>query len=72
MRNVYSIEYKAFLVRLREARNAANLTQAEVALRLKKPQTFVSKSELGERRLDVIELKHFAKLYKKPLSFFVD
>ena len=39
-----------------EARQAAGLTQAELAARLRRPQSYVSKYESGERRLDVIEL----------------
>lgn len=39
-----------------EARHAAGLTQVELAARLKRPQSFVSKYETGERRLDVVEL----------------
>lgn len=38
-----------------DARETRKLTQAEVAARLDKPQSFVSKYETGERRLDVIE-----------------
>jgi transcriptional regulator with XRE-family HTH domain len=37
-------------------RIAANLSQEEIARRLGRPQSFVSKYELGERRLDVVEL----------------
>jgi transcriptional regulator with XRE-family HTH domain len=37
-------------------RAAAGLTQEELALRLRRPQSFVSKYETGERRLDVVEL----------------
>jgi transcriptional regulator with XRE-family HTH domain len=55
---------------LRVAREEAGLTQMDVARALKVHQSFVSKCESGERRLDVIELQYFAKLYKKPLSYF--
>ena len=37
-------------------RAAAGLTQEEVARRLRRPQSFVSKYETGERRLDIVEL----------------
>lgn len=43
------------LALLKDARTKAKLTQAEVAERLNKPQSFVAKYEGGERRLDVIE-----------------
>lgn len=39
-----------------EAREKAGLTQMAVAKALKKPQSFVSKYECGERSLDVLEL----------------
>ncbi len=60
-----------FLKRLREARQAAGLTQVEVAAKLGRPQSYVSKCESGERRVDVVELQEFAELYKKGLNFFV-
>lgn len=41
--------------RLRAAREGYGVTQQELALKLDKPQSFVSKYETGERRLDVIE-----------------
>jgi len=47
------------------------LSQTQAAAALGKPQSFVSKCEAGERRLDVIELGDFAKLYKRPLTFFL-
>jgi transcriptional regulator with XRE-family HTH domain len=58
--------------RLREARKAAGMTQEKVAEELGRPQSFVSKVETGERRIDPTELKTFAKLYGKPLTFFLD
>lgn len=66
----YIREYKAFLKRLKQARRDAKLTQAQVAQQLSRPQSFVSKSESGERRVDFVELRHFARLYKKPIEFF--
>ncbi len=66
-----SAAYRLFLTRLREARLAAGLTQTDVAARIRRPQSFVSKCESGERRVDVVELHEFAQLYKKDLTFFV-
>jgi transcriptional regulator with XRE-family HTH domain len=63
--------YRQFLRRLRAAREEAGLTQVEVAKALRRPQSFVSKCESGERRVDVVELERFAALYQKPLDFFL-
>ena len=65
-----SERYQAFLQKLRAARTAAGLTQAEVAKKLRRSQTWVSKCELGERRVDFVELEDFANAYGKQLSFF--
>ena len=66
-----SAAYRLFLMRLREARLAAGLTQVQVSTKLRRPQSFVSKCESGERRVDVVELQEFASLYRKDLTFFV-
>jgi transcriptional regulator with XRE-family HTH domain len=70
MPSIYAKEYQRFLKRLKQARVEAGWTQVRVAQRLKLPQTVISKIERGERRLDVAEAAKFAKLYKKPLSYF--
>ena len=62
--------YDRFLVRLCEARRQAGLTQAEVARRLGKHQSFLSKCESGERRVDFVELLVFAELYGVDISYF--
>jgi len=64
-------EYSRFLARLREARIRAGFTQVEVATRLRVPQSFVSKCESGERRVDVVELADFAKVYGKSIAYFL-
>lgn len=56
---------------LKAARQEAGLTQVQVARKLRKPQSFVSYIERGQRRVDFIELLELADLYGKPLTFFV-
>ena len=70
MASIFRAEYRKFLKRLQAARLEAGLTQEEVAKLLGKPQSFISKSESGERRVDVVELRHFAEIYQKPVTYF--
>lgn len=55
VKSIFTGEYEVFLQRLISARKAADITQQELARRLGKPQSFVSKYERRERRLDVVE-----------------
>ena len=71
-RAVHAPAYKRFLRRLRAAREEAGLTQVEVARALKKPQSWVSKSESGERRLDPVEFRALARLYGRTMDAFFD
>jgi transcriptional regulator with XRE-family HTH domain len=57
----FSPAYDRFRRLLIEARQAAGLRQEDVAERLSQPQSYVSKVEQGERRLDVVEFVQFAK-----------
>ena len=59
-KSIWTEEYQQLCTLLRQLRRDAGLTQAEVAHRLDVAQSFVSKYESGERRLDVIELRHVA------------
>lgn len=70
-KSVYSKDYKEIMERLKKARVEAGLSQQTVADKLGKPQSYISKIESGERRLDVAELKKIAEIYKKPVSYFV-
>ena len=56
---------------LRRIRVDAGLTQTELAERLKRPQSFVSKIESGERLLDFLELKEICDAVGIPLTDFV-
>lgn len=61
MKSVRSPAQRALLEAIREARQQAGLTQAEVAKRLKRPQSFVSAYESGDRGIDVLEFLRIAK-----------
>ncbi|AUB34866.1 MAG: helix-turn-helix transcriptional regulator [Nostoc sp. NMS7] len=69
-KSVFSEEYNRFRQLLIEARKAAKLTQAELSAKLELPQSYVSKYERGERRLDVIEFLQVAQVLEiDPLAF---
>ena len=68
----HSNNYGVFRELLIKARKNAQLTQAEVAKELKVPQSFVSKYESGERRLDFTEFMKIADLLKVDIPSFVD
>ena len=70
-RAIYKEEHQKIVERLKTARLEAGLDQVGVAKKLGRTQSYVSKIESGQRRFDVLQLKEFAKLYKKPLDFFI-
>jgi len=70
-KSIYLNEYQKVIKKLQEARAEAGLTQTDVAIKLKKPQSYISKIERNERRIDVAELSILAKIYKKSLDFFI-
>lgn len=71
-KSIYSAEYQRLCAVLRELRHEAGLTQVQIAERLDEPQSFVSKYEAGERRLDVVELHHVTKALEVTLQAVVE
>jgi transcriptional regulator with XRE-family HTH domain len=70
-KTIYSKEHKYIVKQLKRARKEANLSQGEVAKLLHKTQSYISKIESGQRKVDVIQLKEFAKIYKKDINYFI-
>ena len=68
---IRSKEYAIFVEKLQKARLEAGLRQIDVAKKLKRTQSYVSRVEIGEQRLDILELKKFAELYKKDINYFI-
>lgn len=70
-RSIYQDDHKKIVERLKQARLDSGFSQIEVAKKIGKTQSYISKIESGQRRFDVLQLKEFVKLYKKSLDFFI-
>lgn len=62
MRSIHDPRYQDLIKKLIALRESKNVTQVELACRLNKPQSYVSKVEILERRIDVIELIDWLKV----------
>ena len=70
-KSTYTAAYQRLLESLRQARLDAGLKQDQVAKKLQRHQSFVSKIESGERRIDVVELAQLCRLYRRDLASFI-
>jgi transcriptional regulator with XRE-family HTH domain len=64
-------KYQRLLKALREARRGARLTQLDIAAKLGTYASYVSKCESGERRVDIVELAEFCRVYGLKLADFL-
>lgn len=70
-KSTFTSEYSVFRDLLRELRTQKELTQVQLSEALGMPQSFVSKYETGERRLDVIEVRALCSCLGITLSVFI-
>jgi transcriptional regulator with XRE-family HTH domain len=71
-RTIFTPEHRALTAVLRAMREEAGVRQVELAERLDRPQSYVSKYETGERRLDLVELRAICLALDVPLVSAVD
>ena len=71
VKSIQDSAYQVFVDCLRSARREARITQVELASRLGTDQSYVSKYERAERRLDVIELRALCRQFDISLLDFV-
>ena len=71
-KSIHTREYGVLLRLLREARERSGITQVELAAKLGQTQSFVSKIELGDSRLDMIQLRTILTAIGVRLSDFVE
>lgn len=70
-RTIHSKDYETLLEMLRIARESRGITQSDLAKKLSMTQSAVSKCELGERRLDIVQLRDWCRAMKLPFVDFV-
>ena len=70
-KNPYSPQQVKLQELLRQLRLDSGLRQEDLAKRLGRPQSFVSKYESGERRVDVLELREICAVLGASLTEFV-
>ena len=66
-----SDRHRIFQQLFSETREAANVTQAELAQRLGVQRTAITRIELGARRVDIVELQTACEVFRMPLLEFV-
>jgi transcriptional regulator with XRE-family HTH domain len=71
-KTIYSREYAVVLRLLRAAREKAGITQVKLAEKLGLTQSFVSKIERGDRRLDIVQLRTVCQVFGLSLLEFVE
>lgn len=72
-KTIFGGDHRHLVEVLRQAREKSGLTQAELADRVGKDQTFISIIERGQRRVDVLEFVALAKAMKTdPVELFAD
>lgn len=70
-RYIYSQESKVLIEKLKKARTDAGFDQKEAAALVGVSQSYISKVESGQLRIDIFQLKKFAEIYKKNIEYFL-
>jgi transcriptional regulator with XRE-family HTH domain len=70
-KSIYTKTHQKLVNQLIKARKEAGLKQIDAARLLGKTQSYISKIESGQRRIDIVQLKEFARIYKKKLDYFI-
>ncbi len=71
-KTIFTKSHRDLVSRLVKARKLAKLRQIDAAKKLGRTQSYISKIEAGQRRIDTVQLKEFAAIYKKKLRYFIE
>lgn len=70
-KTIFTKTHQDLVSRLVKARKASKLRQEDVAKKLGRTQSYISKIESGQRRIDTVQLKELAAIYKKKIQDFI-
>jgi len=70
-KTIYAKDYKILTAKIKEARKNSGLDQNKAAKLIGRTQSYISKVESGQVRIDVIQLKELAKIYKTNIKHFL-
>ena len=68
---IYNKKYKGIVEKLKKARLQSGYSQVEIAKKMKRPQSHVSKIESGDQQINILELQELATIYKKDIKYFL-
>lgn len=71
MPSVYPNDYRALVKMLVRVRKEKRITQVQLAAAMRVQQSFISKVERGERRLDIAEMLHICELLGVPVTSLI-
>lgn len=70
-KTIFTKEHHLIVERLKQARTEAGIDQIQAAKLTGRTQSFISKLESGQRRIDIVQLKEFCKVYGKTMDYFI-
>jgi len=70
-KTIFTKSHRDLVSRLIKTRKEAKLRQKDVAKKLGRTQSYISKIEAGQRRIDTVQLKELAAIYKKKITYFI-
>ncbi|GGA01158.1 helix-turn-helix domain-containing protein [Dyella caseinilytica] len=71
-KGIHSAEHRELVTLLFDLRREADLTQAEAAKALGRPQTYVSAVEVGRRGVDLVQIREFCAIYDVSFPEFAE
>ncbi len=70
-KTIFTPSHRQLVSQLVKARKKVKLRQIDAARKLGRTQSYISKIESGQRRIDTVQLKEFSRIYKKKIDFFL-